>query len=219
MNKQNIKAILFDLDGTLFKSEWYHFMAWNKAVKNFDISIKPETAKIYVGKSAKWIEDDIRVRYNANFKEGELIKEKEKIFTELFGEVKQGDDLMPHAKDILQYFFDNSFKLAVCTCGGREETIQKLKNSDIEKYFNEIFTADDVEFCKPAPDVYQLAVNVFKLSPDECLAIEDTESGLVAAKEAGVFCFVIPTEHSKGQSFERADKIFNSLKDVFDFFN
>lgn len=220
MNKNNIKAILFDLDGTLFRSEMYHFIAWNEALKNFNITVDPSVYGIYVGKSAEWIEDDIKKRYKADFQKGDLIKEKNKIFIELFGNLGwENGGLMPYAKEAIEYFYNKSFQLAICTSGSREETIFKLQSADIEKYFDAIFTADDVEFCKPAPDIYLSAISKFQLKNNECLAIEDTESGLMAAKEAGAFCFAIPTEHSKKQNFEKADRVLTSLKDLIDFFN
>ncbi|MFA5080726.1 MAG: HAD family phosphatase [Candidatus Paceibacterota bacterium] len=219
MNKQDIKAILFDLDGTLCKSEWLHFIAWNKALKNFNIKIDPSLFMIYNRRSPQWIENDIKLKSNANFQEGDLIKEKDRIFIELFGESNSEDNgLMPYAYDAVKFFYDNSFMLAVCTSGSRDETILKLKNGNIEKYFNAIFSADDVEFPKPAPDIYKLAIDSFKLTADQCLVIEDTESGLIAAKEAGAFCFVVPTEYSQKQNFEKANKVLTSLKDLIIFF-
>jgi len=220
MNKNNIKAILFDLDGTLFRSEMYHFIAWNEALKKFSIIVSPEKYILYTGKSAEWIEDDIRAMCNNAFQKGELINEKNKIFMDLFGNLGWEDGgLMPYAKEAIEYFYNKSFQLAICTSGGREETIFKLQSASIEKYFDAIFTADDVEFCKPAPDIYLSAISKFQLKDNECLAIEDTESGLTAAKEAGAFCFAIPTEHSRKQNFEKADKVLASLKDLIDFFN
>ncbi|MCK9578279.1 HAD family phosphatase [bacterium] len=220
MQKENIKAILFDLDGTLFKSERYHLAAWNEALNKFNISIDPSLYPIYVGKSAEWIEEDIKKRFDADFKKGELIKEKNKIFVNLFGYTEwDTEGLMPFARKSVQFFYDNSFLLSICTSGSREETVMKLRNSDMEKYFNTIFTADDVKLCKPAPDIYLAAINHFQLEGYQCLAIEDTQSGVIAAKDAGAFCFAIPNEHSKKQDFSAADKVLESLNDLIQFFN
>jgi len=59
----------------------------------------------------------------------------------------------------------------------------------------------------------------FNLWGNQCLAVEDTEPGLESAKQAGAFCFIIPTEFSLGQDFSKADKILTSLKDLISFSN
>ncbi|MFA6252449.1 MAG: HAD family phosphatase [Candidatus Paceibacterota bacterium] len=218
MQKENIKAILFDLDGTLFRSERYHLMAWNEALKKFDITVDPEIYHIYIGKSAKWIEADIKNRYNKNFADGELIKEKDKIFQELFKQKGwSAEGLMPFARESVEFFNNNSYLLSICTNGSREETLLKLRNSGIEKYFDAVFTTDDVASAKPAPDVYLAAIKKFGLNGNQCLAIDDTQSGILSAKSAGAYCFAVPNEYS-GQDFKEADQILNSLEDLINFF-
>jgi len=81
-----------------------------------------------------------------------------------------------------------------------------------------IITKDDVLKGKPAPDIYLEAMKRLGLRGGECLAVEDTEHGLEAAKRAGAFCFAIPQEFSIGQNFSKADKVLESLKDVVCFF-
>jgi len=152
MQKENIKAILFDSDGTLFQSEKYHLTAWAQALKNFNIKVEPESYRKYICKSEKWIESDIKKQYNANFNDGDLIKEKDKIFLEIFGSQElKGKGLMPYARESVDFFWNKSFLLALCTNGGKNETLLKLKNNDMEKYFNIIITAEDVQSPKPAP--------------------------------------------------------------------
>lgn len=219
MDKQKIKAILFDFNGTLFKDDVNELIAWNKALKNFNIVVDPKLYPIYAEKSPEWIEDDIKQRYNGKFQSGELIALKNKIFTELFGSVNNDQGLTPYASEAVTHFYNKSFLLAVCTNGNKEGTISKLKDNGLEKYFNVIVSASEVDSAKPAPDVYLLAIEKLGLKADECLTIEDTESGLIAAKEAGTFCFIIPNKYSQNQNFERADKVIASFQELIEFFS
>jgi len=108
--------------------------------------------------------------------------------------------------------------VALCSGGDREEILTKLKMNNFLKYFSVIVAGDDVQHSKPAPDIYLLAVKLLNLNPDECLAFEDTQYGLQAAKEAGLCCFAIPNEYSNKQDFSLADKILTSLNDAIIFF-
>lgn len=217
MKKEDIKAILFDLDGTLFRSEACDYIAWNEALKRFDITIPLELYPLYTGKSAEWVEADIRQRFDKGIQKGEIVKLKKEIFIEMFGSEEIA--LMPYAREALEYFYYKmKLPLAICTGGVKEEVVIKLKNNDLKEYFSVIVTASDVLFNKPAPDVYLSAMESFGLVGANCLAIEDTETGIEAAKNAGAFCFAIPNEFSRKQNLSKADMTLNSLQDLIDFF-
>jgi HAD superfamily hydrolase (TIGR01509 family) len=216
MEKDNIRAILFDLDGTIFRSEACDYIAWNEALKKFNITVPLELYPLYTGKSEEWVENDIRQRYDSSIKEGEIIRLKKEIFIKMFG--TEEIVLMPYAEEAIKYFFDRNFSLAICTGGHKQEVDIKLRNNNLRNYFSSIVTSSDVESNKPAPDVYLKAMEGFGLSGINCLAIEDTQTGVQAAKSAGAFCFAIPSEFSETQDFSKADMVLDSLKSVIDFF-
>lgn len=218
MEIKNIKAILFDLDGTLCKTEAYQLKAWNDVLEKRGVFIDPKEYYKYIGKTAQEVEKDIIKEHNLNIDLGELEKEKEKILLQWF---KDDDDLelMPYAKEAIEFFADHpSLFMGLCTSGSKNEVICKLKKNDLCDRFDIIITKDDVLRGKPFPDVYLEGMKRLGLKGSECLAIEDTEHGLESAKSAGAFCFVIPQEFSKKQNFSKADKILNSLEDLIAFF-
>ncbi|MDD5696593.1 MAG: HAD family phosphatase [Candidatus Pacebacteria bacterium] len=217
MNKENIKAILFDLDGTLFKTEAYQIKAWDEVLKKRGITVSPKDYFKYIGKTALEVEKDLIKDFGLDIQEGELEKEKEELILKWF----RGEDLelMPYAREALEFFSNQpDFKLALCTSGSEKEVVCKLKKNNLSDKFDVIITKDDVSRGKPAPDVYLEAMERMGLQGYQCLAIEDTEHGLEAAKRAGAFCFAIPQEFSLGQDFSKADKVLESLKDVVCFF-
>ncbi|MDD4409467.1 MAG: HAD family phosphatase [Candidatus Pacebacteria bacterium] len=217
INKEDIRAILFDLDGTLFRSEACDYIAWNEALKQFNIFVGPESYTLYTGKSAEWVEADLIEKSGLDIVPNSIIDLKKKIFVEMFGEEEIA--LMPYAKEAVKFFRDKSYHLGLCTGGTKREVFIKLENSNMDRCFSVIVTADDVPSNKPAPDVYLSAIDRFGLLPNQCLAVEDTETGVMAAKSAGAFCFAIPNEFSKHQNLSKADRVLDSLKDLIDFFN
>jgi len=218
MEIKNIKAILFDLDGTLYKTEAYQLKAWNDVLEKRGVFIDPKDYFKYVGKTALEVEKEIIKEYDLNIQLGELEREKEELLLQWF---KDDDDLelMPYAKEAVEFFSNHpSLLIGLCTSGSNNESIYKLKRNNLDNKFDVIVTKDDVLKGKPAPDIYLEAIKRLGVKDIECLAIEDTEHGLESAKRAGSFCFVVPQEFSMGQDFSKADKVLESLKDLILFF-
>ena len=73
-----------------------------------------------------------------------------------------------------------------------------------------------VEHKKPAPEIYLLAVSRLGLIPADCIAFEDSQSGIAAAAAAGLATVAVPHAMSIDHDFSRADVVLNSLEDVDD---
>jgi HAD superfamily hydrolase (TIGR01509 family) len=87
-----------------------------------------------------------------------------------------------------------------------------LATARLADAFEAIVTSDDVEHPKPAPDLYLLACERLGVAPDEALALEDSPSGVAAAKAAGLTCIAVPQFAETDVS--AADRIVDSLEDL-----
>lgn len=217
MNKEDIKGVIFDLDGVLFDSEYYQWQGWVEPLREYGIELTKEMYFNYAGKSGVQIDKELIKNFNLNIPVGSLWETKQILLEKWFNE--KAMPLMPFAKEAVEFFINNSqFKMALCSGGPREEILTKMEKNDFVKYFSIITSGSDVERSKPYPDIYLLAVERLGLKPEDCLAFEDTQYGLQSAKSAGVFCFVIPNEYSIKQDFSKADKVISSLKEAIDYF-
>jgi len=145
-----------------------------------------------------------------------LLSKKKPMLIKWFSEQKL--KYMPHAREAAE-FFSSKFKIALCSGGPRDEVLLKLEKAELIQYFPVIVTGTDVERSKPFPDIYLRAKELIGLPAEECLAVEDTQYGLQAAKDAGLNCVAIPNEYSERQDFSRADMVVPSLKDLIDYFS
>jgi HAD superfamily hydrolase (TIGR01509 family) len=216
MDKNKIKGIIFDLDGVLLETEYYQWQGWVIPLREFGIELTKEKYFDYAGKNGKQIDKELIKDFNLNLKEGELLLKKEPLLLQWFSEKKL--NYMPYAKEAAE-FFSSRFKMALCSGGSREEIILKLEKAELIQYFPIIVAGSDVQNSKPAPDIYLKAKELIGLSNEECLAVEDTQYGLQAAKDAGLNCVSIPNEYSLKQDFSRADMVCNSLEDLIEYFN
>jgi len=211
-----IKGVIFDLDGVLVDTEYYQSKAWIEVLKNYGIFLSQREMSDYKGKSGEVIEEQIKRKYALKIKKGELVQKRNEIVLKIFK--KQKVKTMPYVKRTLNFFKKRNKLLAVASTGIEEEVLLKLKKAGIFSYFSAITSKSEVKRGKPYPDVYFFATKKINLKPNECLAIEDTQSGVESAKSAGLFCFAIPNEYSFHQDFSKADKVFKNLKEVIDFF-
>ncbi len=210
---KKIKGILFDLDGTLVSNDGIQEESILKTFDFFNINIPlKEFSERFTGKGLPQIEKELIKEFNLDIKEGDIREKRKEIVVKLLSEKKSKCTYF--AKEIIE-FLNTKYPLAICSAGEKEEVHLKLKNNDLLKYFKKVITAQDVERSKPYPDIYIKGALELGLSPKECLAFEDTVTGLVSAKEAGTICFVIPSRIDNIQDFSLADKVLKTLKDAY----
>jgi beta-phosphoglucomutase-like phosphatase (HAD superfamily) len=89
-----------------------------------------------------------------------------------------------------------------------------LKSADLEKYFLTILTAEDVKREKQAPDGFLLAAKNLRADPRECVVIEDSEKGVIAAKDAGMKVIATPNKKTSDNDFSWADLIIENIRSL-----
>ena len=189
MCSKKIKAVIFDLDGTLTDTEQFYQKAWPQAFSHFGYKVEPwmplelrslgrpfaiETFK-------KWFGEDFDYEKVRSFRK-EIIKEM----------LSDGIPLKPGAIEILQYLREQGITVAMATANDFERTKGYLDRIGITGYFDRIICADMVKFGKPAPDIYAHACKELGLEPDETFAVEDSPNGIRSAYKAGCNVIMVP---------------------------
>ncbi len=178
---ENIKALIFDCDGTLVDSMPLHMKAWEEAFKFFDAKYDYEF--LYSLKGMKEIE--IIKLYNntfgTNINPEEIVSKKHNYYFKNIDSVKPIEPIVEIAKE---YF--GKLPLAVVSGSVRDIVHKELEVTGIFHLFKIILTADDPYKPKPAPDIFLVAAKSLNVSPEHCLVFEDGDPGLVAAANAGM---------------------------------
>ncbi|MDD3032483.1 MAG: HAD family phosphatase [Candidatus Pacebacteria bacterium] len=212
---KDIKAILFDLDGTLVTDEEAQMIAFTKTIEYFNLGhlSKEEQVKHFANKNISQIEEAVIELSDLDIKKGEVRKKRKEFLVKLL--TKEHTPCTHYAKELVS-FLSTKYPLAICSAGEKQEIMLKLKNNDLLKYFKIIISANDVQRLKPFPDTYIKGAQELGFEPSECLVFEDSLNGLRAAKDAGATCFVVPNSNKK--EFILADKILDSLEDAYNLF-
>lgn len=210
-----LKAVIFDHDGTLVDSEKRHYRIWRDVLSGFGVDFaEADYAKNYSGYPTRHNARTLVECYQLAIDPEALFRLKEeKINSLLAGE---SFDLMPGVKEIIAACRDWGLSLAIASGARRNEVANTLDVHDFNDMFETVACSQDVAHPKPAPDVYLLALDRLGLAAEECVAVEDSYSGLQSAKAAGLRCIVVPNAYSAFHDFSAADVVVESLAGAID---
>ncbi len=183
-NQGSIKAVLFDLDGTLIDSFPIHYTAYEVMFGRFGIEISKEMfLRSY---SPNWYQT-----YEAFGLAQEHWNEANAIWLEAAD--KQMPKLFPGVRDMLVSLLAG-FTLGIVTSGSKTRVTNDIHRLKIASHFTTIVTGDDVRKPKPSPEGLDLALNELSISPCEAVYVGDATADFEMAKAAGVTFFGVPSE-------------------------
>lgn len=211
-----IRAMIFDLDGTLVQTEKLKALSYAKAVidlcpekvKKADVI---EAFKEVVGLSRK--EVAVWLMEHFNLEEGARERMKEfgvdapwqafvRIRLHYYQDLLADPNVLrshqwPHNMALLQEARRAKCKLGLATMSDCSQVQRVLKILDLEGAFDFVASRDDVEFGKPDPEIYNLVASELAVPVEECLVIEDSPSGVKAALAAGMMCIAVTTPFTR----------------------
>lgn len=206
-----LKAIVLDFDGVIVdtESEWYYiYRDWLKETYQYDLKIKDYLVCVGANSEAlftflkKEIGDQIDYHGFENRATSEFIRR-----TCHLSPMKGVLEFIHQAKAL-------DLKLAIATSATRKKPISHLKRLGILEYFEALSTAELSEHVKPEPDIFLKAAELLNCIPEECLAVEDSGNGLLAAKRAHMPCLVVPNQITKYCDFKGYYRLAESLEEV-----
>lgn len=220
-----MKAIIFDCDGVLADTERDgHRVAFNKAFAKkglqteWGVELYGELLKVSGGKERmRHYFDNYGWPANVAGKDA-LIKELHKLKTDYFMEIIESGQLplRPGVARFVDEAVAADMTLAICSTSHERAVnlvAEVLLGPERKARFSEILAGDVVSKKKPDPEIYNLASERLKLEPSECVVIEDTRVGLLAAKAAGMHCVVTTNGYSENEDFTEADLVVSELGD------
>jgi len=219
-----LRALIFDVDGTLANTEQDgHRVAFNRAFveAGFDwdwsVSLYGELLAVAGGKE--------RIRYYlkqyrpdfqppANFDEfiASLHRAKTYHYQQL---IATGSiPLRPGVQRLIKAARSQGIRLAIATTTAPTNVTALLQHTlgdESPAWFDLIAAGDIVPAKKPAPDIYNYVLRQMDLPPQDCLAIEDSDQGLIAATQAGITTLITVNKYTKDQDFTQAVLVLNHL--------
>lgn len=199
---RDIKAVLFDLDGTLVDSMWM----W----KDIDIEFLNKYGMEYPNDLQENIEGMSFSETAEYFKERFQLKQSLDQIKEEWNQMawyKYNNEvpLKEGALEFLQYLKENNIKAGIATSNSRELVDLITQKLGVESYFESVRTACEVEKGKPSPDIYLRVAKDLGVNPEHCLVFEDVLPGVMAGKNAGAKVCAVYDEYSVKDTTEKKE--------------
>ncbi|MDO4438635.1 MAG: HAD family phosphatase [Eubacteriales bacterium] len=209
-----IKAILFDMDGTLFDTERLYYRCWKKVAKENGYDIPDELLNKMRGASLKEGSRHFNEYFNY---EKDYFEERAKRQLYVKEEInKNGVPFKKGLVELFKFLKENGIKIALATSTIKEMAERYIEISGLSEYFDAIVTGDMIEHGKPDPDIFLLAAKNVGENIENCAVAEDSLNGIIAGRRSGAKVFFIPdlSPVSLEEKTKYVDKEFESLDDI-----
>jgi HAD superfamily hydrolase (TIGR01509 family) len=208
-----LAAILFDNDGVLVDTEGLYFQANREALARFGVTLDRAAYIELFLRDSRGAWDLLRER-GVGEREIRLARaERDRRYQELVESGDRGALLMPGVAEGLAALAGR-FRMAIVTSSEPEPFAAVHLRAGILHHFELALTREQYAKAKPEPEPYLRAVERLGLPAPRCLVVEDSERGLRAAKAAGLACWVVPSELTRGGRFDDADAVLENFAAV-----
>jgi len=206
-----IKAVIFDMDGLLVRSE----EAWIASEREFLArrgihvaeALRREMAPLLAGRNQQEAAQFYKARFNLKDPLKAIKRERMELAKTHFEKVPLCEGVM----ELLNALKGARLKLALASGSPKEFIRTILDRFDLWPYFQAVISGDQVPRSKPNPYIYHLAAKDLCVLPRYCLVFEDAPNGVEAAKAAGMMCALIPNKLIHNPDAQKADFVFDSL--------
>jgi HAD superfamily hydrolase (TIGR01509 family) len=177
-----LKALLFDLDGTLANTNPVHRSTWEKFLEPYGYDVTWDFYRNNIsGRVGQEMVLDLFPDLSPEEAQ-EMAEAKDAEFRERTGEL----EVLPGLRELVEKGREKGMKMALVTNAPEENVLAVLHALDLEDVFETVILADDVGAGKPDPAPYETALEALDVSADEALAFEDSPSGIASSVAAGI---------------------------------
>lgn len=214
----DIQAVIFDMDGLLLDTERLSLATFMQACEQCGFEPKRDVYLDCVGSNREKTRQILLDGHGEAFPLDAVCEDWDKNYRRVT--LEQPIPVKTGAKELLQFLSGTHVKIGLATSTQKAMAVKKLLNASIEHYFEFILGGDQVSQGKPHPEIYRKVAAQFNVSPENCLAFEDSNTGVKSAYNAGMNVIQVPDlvepsaevkafNHLVVSSLDEVSKLFN----------
>jgi len=206
--------VIFDMDGVIVDSEHIHHELEQQMFEQLGIVVTPAEHQSFTGQTVQTMWGALKERHNLPQTVEELRAIKRRLF---FAELDSPDCrvmLVDGAERFIRQCREAGFKMAVASSSFTEHVELMIGRFGLKSWFDGLFGGDFVQHSKPEPDLFLYAAAQLGVDPSDCVVIEDSANGVLAARRAGMYVIGFRNPNSGDQDLSLADKIVSSFAEI-----
>ena len=208
-----IEAVVCDMDGLMLDTEPLYKTAWQQALAELGHELDDASYLRFVGRSNQDCESDLATLLGATFPLETFRGRWPQLWRDCAHQ--QGIAMKPGLAEFLAFVRAERLPIALATSSDAAFTELSLGRAELQEVFDVIVTGDQVAQPKPAPDIYLEAARRLGVDPRHCVALEDSDAGIMAASRAGMVSLLIPDlKQPTAEAAEAAFRVLRSLHEA-----
>ena len=208
-----LKAVLFDMDGVIVDTEPLHRKAYFSMFKEYGMDVTEELYATFTGASTKKVCNTLIDKFGLDATHEDLTNVKRAFFKDLFYNDSEFD-LIPGVRQLIEHYYNNGVKLVLASSASRVTIDMVFEKFGLEPYFLGKISGADLKESKPHPEIFELAAKMAEEPIENCMVIEDSTNGILAAHRAGIFCSAYNSENSALQDLSLANISVNEFHEL-----
>jgi beta-phosphoglucomutase len=202
-----IKAVIFDLDGVIVSTDEFHYQGWQKLADEegiyFDRTINERLRGVSRLESLEIMLEKADKDYRPEEKKA-MAERKNSYYRDLLNTLSPGD-ILPGAMELVNGLKNAGIKVAIGSSSKNTPFI--LEKIGLAETFDAVSDGNQIKRSKPDPEVFLLAAFKMRISPDQCLIVEDADAGVEAAINAGMKCLAVGSACANPKAHLRANNL------------
>lgn len=206
-------AFIFDMDGVIIDSEPIHSRVKMDTFHHFDLSFNEEDLVQYMGRTSGAIFGEVLAkRQRTDIQPEDLVQYKHDHYLEV---LRSGTiEPVPGTVELIHSLQSEGIPLALATSSWPVVMHTVLDQFGIRDCFQSVLSGGDLPASKPDPAIYRISAERLGVEPAQCMVLEDTENGIMAAKNAGMYCIAFHNPHSGEQDLSLADRVVEHINEI-----
>ncbi len=205
--------MIFDMDGVIIDSEFIHKKAYYETFKSLGLEVSEPLYKTLTGSSTINVFQNLIAHFDLNEDPERLVVEKRKRFISYF-ENDPSLHLVKGVEELIHYFYNQGKILILASSASMPNIDRVFKRFKLDQYFTAKISGADLKASKPHPEIFEKAAALAKTPKEQCIVIEDSDNGVKAANDAGIFVFGYRNPMSADQTLKTANAVISDFKEL-----